>query len=92
MREPSAPWTAFEPRGRLPQPGEQAAADALPSLPEECRREILRAVVRAAGQRELPSAAAAAGTALQDDSADVRRARAVAVAVRTCRYLAARQG
>lgn len=66
-----------------------AAGDALPSLPEACRREILRAVAQAAGRQETPPSAASAAATDRGESDDAWRARAEGIARRTCRYVAA---
>lgn len=68
---------------------DRPAGDALLSLPETCRREILRAVVQAARQRPVPSPEAVADAAERDGSDDAWRARAEGTARRTCGYAAA---
>ncbi|MFJ1709376.1 hypothetical protein [Kitasatospora sp. NPDC088346] len=73
---------------RLPTSGQ----DALLALPEACRAEILRAVVRAAGQGWAPPSDAPAAGGGQSDFDGYLRARTVAAAGRTCRRAAALLG
>lgn len=70
----------------------------LTSVPERCRREILRALVQAAGRRQIAASDAAptdqGDQCGKDDQADpdgAWRANAAAIAGRTCRYVAALQ-
>lgn len=91
---------ALERRGVTPAAVEPSAGpDAahgptgptLASLPESCRREILRALVQAAGRRQIPASdtVATAGDRIDPDQA--WQAHAVVIAGRTCRYVAALQ-
>lgn len=85
-----ATTAAVEP-STVPDAAHGPTEPTLTSLPENCRREILRALVQAAGRRQIPAADTVATATDRIDPDQAWHAHAIAIAGRTCRYVAALQ-